>query len=226
MSYVIFLPCRSGSKRVKNKSTKKFLKFKLGLFEIKINQLIKLNVDKIIVSTNIKDIFKYLKKLNSKKIILDKRPNNLCKSSTTTDDLIKYVPRIVKNGHVIWTHVTSPLFDANDYRKAINIYKKKIKLGSHDSLMSVNDIKKFIWFDNKPLNYATKKTKWPFTQEVKPIKEIDSAIFINSIENYKKYNDRIGKKPFLFENYDFANIDIDDEKDFRIAELIYKKFKG
>ena len=224
MKYVVFLPCRSGSQRIKNKSIKKFLKFKLGLFEIKINQLIKLNVDKIIVSTDIKDIFKYLKKFNSKKIILDKRPKNLCSSKTTTDDLIKYVPKIIKDGHVIWTHVTSPFFSQKDYRKAINLYKRKIKLGSYDSLMSVNCNKKFIWFNNKPLNYDRKKRKWPFTQKIKPITEINSAIFINSIENYKKYNDRIGNKPFLFKNSGFTNIDIDEEKDFRIAELVYQKY--
>ena len=36
-----FLPCRSGSQRIKNKNTRKFSKFKFGLFQLKVEQLIK-----------------------------------------------------------------------------------------------------------------------------------------------------------------------------------------
>ena len=38
----IFVPIRSGSKRVKNKNIKKIGKFNLGLTEIKIKQIFKL----------------------------------------------------------------------------------------------------------------------------------------------------------------------------------------
>ena len=41
ISVKAFLPCRSGSQRVKNKNIKKFHKYKFGLVELKLKQLLK-----------------------------------------------------------------------------------------------------------------------------------------------------------------------------------------
>ena len=67
----IFIPIRSGSKRVKNKNIKKIGKFSLGLTEIKIKQIFKLkkllgNRRKIelVIATNCLKTLKYCKNLN------------------------------------------------------------------------------------------------------------------------------------------------------------------
>ena len=61
----VYLPCRKGSKRVKTKNTKPFFKFKFGLFENKINQLLKVkSIAKIFVSTDDPKIINYCKKKN------------------------------------------------------------------------------------------------------------------------------------------------------------------
>jgi len=61
-----FLPCRSGSQRVKNKNIRKFYNYKFGLFQLKIEQLTKINqLNEIIVST---DDFKIINFLKKKKI--------------------------------------------------------------------------------------------------------------------------------------------------------------
>ena len=65
--------------------------------------------------------------------------------------------------------------------------------------MSITKIKGFIWDDKKSINYNYDKIKWPRTQDIKPLNKINSAIFINSRENYIKYKNRLGKKPFMFE---------------------------
>ena len=52
--------------------------------------------------------------------------------------------------------------------------------------------------------------------------EVNNAIFISSRENYLKYNDRIGKKPFLLEIEKIKSFDIDWPEDFLIAENIYE----
>ena len=80
--------------------------------ELKISQLLLVKyVRNIIVSTNDMKIITYLKKLNNKKIIIDKRENKLCSSQTSTDDLINYVPKTTDAEHILWTHVTSPFFN-------------------------------------------------------------------------------------------------------------------
>ncbi len=224
MEFTIFLPCRSGSQRIINKNTRQFANFKFGLFEKKIKNLINLKlISKIIVSTNDIKIINFLKKKEYENVIFDFRSENLCSNKATTDELIRYVPKIITRGHVIWTHVTSPFFDKFDYEKCIKVYQKKIKLG-YDSLMSVNAIKKFLWNKKKPINYDYNKTKWPFTQKLDKVYEVNSAIFITHINNYLKYNNRIGVRPYLHEIEGFKKLDIDNNDDFVLAELICKKF--
>ena len=61
----VFLPCRKGSERIKNKNTRKFCNFNHGLLELKINQLLKSHhIDKILISTNDNEILNYLINLN------------------------------------------------------------------------------------------------------------------------------------------------------------------
>ena len=90
MSVIAFLPCRSGEyKRIKNKNIKTFAGYKLGLFEIKISQLINSkNISRIIVSTDVCEVLEYLDKFNHKKIEIDERPKKYCLDTTTTDELI------------------------------------------------------------------------------------------------------------------------------------------
>ena len=58
-----FLPCRSGSQRIKNKNTRKFSKFKFGLFQLKVEQLIKVKeLSEIIISTDDTKIINFLNK--------------------------------------------------------------------------------------------------------------------------------------------------------------------
>ncbi len=217
----IFLPCRSSSMRIKNKNIKKFSNIKFGLFELKISQLILVKgIRNIVVSTNDKKIINFLKKKNLKKIIIDKRPNNLCVSSTSTDQVIKYVPKVIKSDHILWTHVTSPFFDNKEYERAINIYKKNLK--KYDSLMGVTKIQDFIYDEKKPINFNKKKERWPQTQNLKKLFIVNNAIFLSSKKNYVKYDDRIGKKAYLMDIKKIKSFDIDWPEDFKIAENIYE----
>ena len=218
----IFLPCRSSSVRVKNKNIKKFSNKNFGLFEIKIIQLISIKgVRNIIVSTNDKKIINYLKKKKFKKVVIIIRPNYLSTSKTSTDQLIKYVPKIIKSDHILWTHVTSPFFNTSDYENAIKLYKKNIK--KNDSLMGVTKIQDFIYDNKKPINFNRDKEKWPRTQTLKKLYIINNTIFISSKKNYINLDDRIGKKPHLMEIKKIKAFDIDWPEDFKIAESIYEK---
>ena len=218
----IFLPCRSSSVRVKNKNIKKFSNKNFGLFEIKILQLISIRgIRNIIVSTNDKKIIDYVKKKKFKKVAINIRPNYLSTSKTSTDQLIKYVPKIIKSDHILWTHVTSPFFNKSDYENAIKLYKKNIK--KNDSLMGVTKIQDFIYDNKKPINFNRDKEKWPRTQTLKKLYIINNTIFISSKKNYINLDDRIGKKPHLMEIKKIKAFDIDWPEDFKIAESIYEK---
>lgn len=218
----VFLPCRAGSERVPRKNTKTFSGVEGGLLKIKLKQLLEVKlIDNILVSTNDSEVIKIVKNI-SDKIIIDERPEHLASSSTSTDELINYVPKIINSEHVLWTHVTSPFLNAEDYERAIKIYLKNLEDDLYDSLMSVNKLQTFLWDDKGSINYDRNLEKWPRTQTLPRLYEINSGIFINSISNYVKLNDRIGNNPFLFETIGYKSFDIDWPEDFKMGELIYQ----
>lgn len=219
---IAFLPCRQGSQRVKNKNIKPFSGLEGGLIYIKLSQLLKVEeVEQIVVSTNDIEVKWIAESFNNPKIIIDDRPEELASSATSTDDLINYVPDIIKSGIVLWTHVTSPFVDETVYQKAIEIYFSNSNV--YDSLMSVTKLQKFLWDDSEPINYDRSVEKWPRTQTIKPVYEVNSGVFIADIDIYKKFSDRIGEKPFLYELSEIVAFDIDWEIDFEIAEILWSK---
>ena len=222
---VAFLPCRKNSERVLFKNTRPFANNMDGLLSIKLFQLIRCKeINNIILSTNDNDVIRIANKISKElnhNIIIDDRPEILALSSTSTDDLISYVPNIVDSGVVLWTHVTSPFVNEKIYSKAISSYFKNLQNSNNDSLMSVTKLKKFIWDAQEPKNYLIDLEKWPRTQTLPDWYEVNSAIFIANIQTYINENNRIGKKPFLYELNSIESIDIDEENDFLLAEQIW-----
>ncbi|NEP50561.1 MAG: acylneuraminate cytidylyltransferase family protein [Moorea sp. SIO3C2] len=222
---IAFLPCRRGSERVKRKNTRPFAGIEGGLTKIKIEQLLNCpEIDSIVVSTDdlkVAEICNTVAKDYSKSVIICERPAHLATSETSTDDLIKYVPEIITEGVVLWTHVTSPFVDSSIYSNSIKTYCEQIALDTCDSLMSVTKVQKFLWDCNGPINHEPIHEKWPRTQTLPVIYEVNSAIFLAPIELYIQGQDRIGKRVNLFELTTSQSIDIDWEEDFRLAEKIW-----
>lgn len=225
----VFLPTRKGSERVLNKNTRKFSDVDNGLLEIKLGQLLKTDlVHEIVLSSNDDASLEYGIKLASKesRLKIIERPDELALSSTNLIDLVKYVPSICTMSHVLWTHVTSPFVMAEDYDNAIKAYFQSLT-NNFDSLMSVKTIQNFLWSKEKNdlINRLT-DIKWPRTQDLMPLYEIDSAFFIASKNVYLENEDRIGVRPFLMEQSGYKSFDVDWEHDFELAELIYKNING
>lgn len=220
MSVICFLPCRKGSERVPKKNIKPFANRPHGLIEIKINQLLESKeIDGIVLSTNDDEIIDFAKSLNNEKLVVHKRVENLSSSQTSTDQLVGHALQLIPDAHILWTHVTSPFITAEDYDRIIIKYYEALKEG-YDSLMTTSLIHGFLWDKEKPINYDRQIEKWPRTQTLEPIHEINSAIFINHSSSYEKLNDRIGNTPLLYPLDKIKSFDIDWQDDFAIAECI------
>lgn len=227
MTIVAFLPCRAGSQRVPHKNTRPFGNHQDGLVGIKLEQLVACReIDEIILSTNDEAVLaigeKWLDRAGGR-LRIDRRPDRLCASSTSTDEVIAYVPTIIDHGDVLWTHVTSPFFDTGDYADAIAAYRAGLAAGTYDSLMGVTSLHSFIWNEDGPIAYDRDVEKWPRTQTLKPLFEVNSAIFLAPIEIYRTMGDRIGKRPLLHDVGKAKTIDIDWEEDFEIAQTLWNR---
>ncbi len=227
MKCSIFFPLRAGSTRAVRKNTRPFLKDGTSLFQHKIKQLILTqqclpDIVEIIISTNDPEVIEQAAPYLSESVKLVARPESLCMSTTKVSDLISYVPSVVRADYIFWVHATSPFISSDDYIEAFSIYRNSIALGCNDSMMSVNEIRQFIWdaSTKNVINVDRSINPWPNTQDLKPLYEINHAFYISSKANYLNFNDRIGKNPNLYVCEGSKKIDIDWEEDFRIAQVL------
>lgn len=219
-----FLPTRKGSQRVKNKNTRPFANIEGGLIENKIRQLIQTkNIDEIILSTNDESCINIAEKYTSqcKRLKIVVRPDDLCLDTTNLQDLICYVPTITDANHILWGHVTTPICGADEYDKAIDLYKSKISEG-YDSLIGVSELKNFLLNKDAQLINNTTSLPWPRTQDLESLYEINHTMFLAKREVYEIKKNRIGEKPVLHIMDKMNSFDVDWEEDFAIAEVIYK----
>lgn len=226
-NYAFFLPTRKGSERVQNKNTRTFAGIEGGLLKLKLSQLLEVErVRNIIVSTNDPETIEIAQSFANDRIQVIERPEKLCLSSTVIEDFIDYIPTVVNANHIFWVHATAPFADKNILEQALDTYEDKvIGTSQNDSLLSVTKVQLFLWSakENKCVNHDRSIVKWPRTQDLEPLYEINHAFYINSRENYLKYHDRIGLKPYLYELDKIHSFDIDWEDDFAIAEVLYKQ---
>ena len=224
MTVTAFLPCRAGSQRIPNKNTKPFGGEADGLLGVKLKQLLAVAaIDRVVLSTNDPDVLAIGEKwlsASAGKLAIDRRPDHLCSSATSTDEVIAYVPTIISQGDVLWTHVTSPFFDEACYADAISEYHAA-RGADYDSLLGVTELHAFLWREDGPINYDRKIEKWPRTQTLQPVYEVNSAVFIAPIDAYRNNADRIGDKPKLYPVAKTKALDIDWPEDFEIANFIW-----
>lgn len=218
-----FLPCRAGSQRVLRKNIKPFAGFEYGLIQVKLQQLLASEIiDEVVLTTNDDDIIAYAKSIVTKKLRIHKRVDSLSSSSTSTDQLVAHALELIPEGHILWTHVTSPFVTQKHYDQVVRVYRDQLENG-YDSLMTTTAIHSFLWQNEQPMNYDRAIEKWPRTQTLEPIHEVNSAVFITSTEVYKNFDDRIGRRPYLYELDKLTSYDIDWPEDFSVAECMAEK---
>ncbi|NKX20177.1 acylneuraminate cytidylyltransferase family protein [Alteromonadaceae bacterium A_SAG2] len=223
MSITAFLPCRAGSSRVPNKNWKPFAYVKHGLIEIKLAQLLDCtSIDKIVLSSNDTVILEYADRLNETRLTVHERSAELSQNNTETHALFSHAVDLIPQGDILWTHVTSPFTTSATYSTIVQEYKKALLQG-FDSLMTTTAHQGFFWYDNQTINYDRQSIKWPRTQTLKPVHEVNSCAFVSSRANYLRYEDRIGEKVKLLPISRFEGFDIDWPEDFKLAEVMLKE---
>ncbi len=218
-----FLPCRQGSERVPRKNIKPFAGYPHGLIQIKLEQLAAAQqIDEIVLSTNDLSIIEYAASLAIPKLRIHQRAEELSSSQTSTDQLVAHAASLVDEGHILWTHVTSPFITASHYDQVIQRYFEALE-DEFDSLMTTTAIHGFLWQHGKPMNYDRNVEKWPRTQTIEAIHEVNSGVFLAPLHVYQTQDDRIGERPCLYTLDKLVSHDIDWPEDFTIAECMAEK---
>ena len=220
--YIGFIPARAGSERVVGKNTRPFAGFEKGLLELKLRQMAKVTgLSRIVVSSNDDEVLSisadFARTLDSRIQPLE-RPNEWGSSATSMGLFISdYIAHLFEQGTIVWTHVTSPLITAAVYQDIIGAYEAAKSEGC-DSLITVTKLQKFIWNREGPVNYDPKVEKWPRSQDLEPLFEINHGVYMMPFALMRERQDRIGHKPKFYELPETIAMDIDWPEQFTHLE--------
>lgn len=114
----------------------------------------------------------------------------------------------------VYAHATAPFITVETMKQCI----EAVKSGEYDSAFCAVKLHDYLWQDGEPLNFDA--TNLPRTQDLKPIYQETSGVYVFTKEVFKEYRRRIGKKPFIKEVSFKEAVDIDNPDDFDLAEAL------
>jgi len=214
------MPMKKHSERLPNKNIKLF--HGKPLYQVVLDSLIKSkHIKEIIINTDIESILS-LTDINQKVTIVE-RPEALRDEFVPFFDIIEYDMNQTDANLFLHTHSTNPILRTKTIDNAI---LKFVKNKDYDSLLSVNRLNKRVYSsEKKPINHDP-HDKLLRTQDLKPVYVDSSCFYIFSRESFRNAgNHRIGHTPYFFEVDEIESIDIDYEKEFILAETIYKELQ-
>jgi len=144
------------------------------------------------------------------------RPTELRGDMVGITPLIEYDMSQVDGDFFLQTHSCNPLLLSSTIDAAIVRF---FESPGADSLFSVTpQQKRFYWPDGRPVNHDP--ANMLRTQDLPPILEENSNIYIFSRESFIRNNHRIGAHSIMFPMDAMEALDIDTEAEFRLAETV------
>jgi CMP-N-acetylneuraminic acid synthetase len=176
-------------------------------------------ITKIVIDTDSQAIAEDALKHFDRVIILE-RPEALRGDFVPMNHIIAYDLSQTEGGFFLQTHSTNPLLTTATIDKAIESYLRS--LDTYDSLFSVTRRQvRLYWGDGRPVNHEPQELLR--TQNLQPIYEENSNLYIFFRASFSESGDRrIGVRPQMFVMDKLEAVDIDEEQDFKLAEIIHK----
>ena len=205
------IACRGGSVRIPDKNIKEFVNGK-SLLQIKIDQLLKL-LPKVYVNSDCDKILTIAEAAGAIPIMRD---SYYATSEVSINDVYAEVARLVPHEHILYAHVTSPCIKTSTIAECIDLYNS----ADAESVCTVQELKKFIWYNGESINYD--RSKMPRSQDLPSYHTIAFAI------NILPKNTLLELKNIVTPNYlpvilnEVEGVDIDNELEWRVAQQLYK----
>lgn len=150
------------------------------------------------------------------------RPESLCGDMVGASPLIGYDLANTGGEYFLQTHSTNPLLSTATIDNAIQAFFGQ---SVHDSLFSVTPVTtRMYWPDGRGINHDPDRLIR--TQDLEPIYEENSCIYVFSRDSFTARDNRLGANPMMFEMDRYEAIDIDYEYDFAFAEALMEKMVG
>ena len=147
------------------------------------------------------------------------RPDHLRAGDIPMNDILLHDTSQVQADFYLQTHSTNPLLRAETISAAIKTFLKSYP--ANDSLFSVTSLHTRLYdSDGQPVNHNPAELLR--TQDLPPIYEENSCLYIFTRDTLVSRNNRIGESPFMFSIDPVEAWDIDEELDFKIADFLMR----
>ena len=217
MKIVAFVPMRHHSVRVVGKNYR--LMDGKPLYHYIMESLLNVpEIDRVVVDTDSPVVIEGLAK-DFPQVETLLRPENLRADDVPMNEILMYDTSQIKADYYLQTHCTNPLLKSSTISEAIRALAENSYM--YDSLFSVTEVKKRYWDQlARPINHNQKILLR--TQDLPPIYEENSCLYIFSREVLEKNHTRIGDRPLMYPIPAREAQDIDDELEFLVTEMLMK----
>lgn len=152
-------------------------------------------------------------------VTLLERPEHLRAGEIPMNDVLLNTINQLDADFFLQTHSTNPLLTPESIRKGVEIFLKNYPI--YDSLFTVTRWQTRLW-DQLARAVNHNPNILLRTQDLPPIYEENSCMYIFSKSILERKHNRIGDRPYLLEISKEEAQDIDIEIEFRIAEFLYQ----
>lgn len=210
------VPMRHHSERVPGKNYRSFAGRPLYYYIISSLQSCPL-IKEIVVDTDSPVIKEGISETFPRVRLID-RPNHLKAGTVPMNDVLLYDINQIDADFYIQTHSTNPLLRAETITGAIQRFMENYPM--YDSLFSVTRLQTRLW-DELARSINHNPSILLRTQDLPPVYEENSCIYIFTRTILEKRHNRIGDRPLMFEIDRIEATDIDEELDFKVAEFLH-----
>ena len=221
MQIVALVPMRHSSERVPGKNYRDFggkpLFFHIteSLLKCKLISTVVIDTDSPVIMDMCQEHFP--------NVLVLERPENLRDGTIAMNDVLLNIINQVPADFYLQTHSTNPLLQAETIQDGIEKFLRIYPM--YDSLFTVTRKQIRIWDSlARPINHN--QNILLRTQDLPPIYEENSCMYLFSKEILQRKHNRIGDRPFLYEMPEVMAQDIDVELNFKVAEFLYKELNG
>jgi len=212
---VALVPMRHHSQRVPGKNYR--LMAGKPLFAHIISTLLLVpEIETILVDTDSPNILEALER-DYPSVLRVIRPEHLRADTVPMNEILMHDTGQVAADFYLQTHSTNPLLSAATISTGIQRFLQKYP--AYDSMFSVTRRQVRFWDQlGRPINHNPAVLIQ--TQDLPPVYEENSCMYLFTRTSLEKKRNRLGERPMMFEISPEEAWDVDEEIDFRMAEVM------
>jgi CMP-N-acetylneuraminic acid synthetase len=178
-------------------------------------------IDQIVVDTDSPTIIDGLQN-DFPQVHIIERPEHLCADDIAMNEILTYDTEQVPADFYLQTHSTNPLLRTETFSRAIQDFLANYP--AYDSMFGVTRLQTRLWDQlGRAINHNPAILLQ--TQDLPPVYEENSCIYIFTRATLVKRRNRLGERPLMFEIDAAEAWDIDEELDFAITDYLMKNME-